>query len=240
MKAEQSPTTPRRPPFPASFSSSFAGSQYFDAIDGTVHFDGYELLSDIHRFIHFDHTTKVLVITTHDLISSPESFWMDMATRYPTTRFTFLVDMLKPIQQLHNIRLHTGSLKDLHDTFDLIHFQRPLAMSELEEIIALSKPGACVQTVQFQIKVQNGELIPSRPFTPHIHHRLHLIRGSTRWYKLAEARRRDPEGYQQLMRLMKQMFEKLDQEDASRLGRDMAGQHVVEFGQCVMLLEQLS
>lgn len=42
------------------------------------------------------------------------------------------------------------------------------------------------------------------------------------------------------MRLMKQMFEKLDQEDASRLGRDMAGQHVVEFGQCVMLLEQLS
>lgn len=76
-----------------------------------------------------------------------------MATRYPTTRFTFLVDMFKPIQQLHNIRLHTGSLKDLHDTFDLIHFQRPLAMSELEEVIALSKPGACVQTVQFQIKV---------------------------------------------------------------------------------------
>ena len=56
---------------------------------------------------------------------------------------------------------------------------------------------------------------------------------------IAEARRRDPEGYEQLMRLMKQMFEKLDEDDARKLGRDMTGQHVVEFGQCVMLLEQL-
>ena len=56
-------------------------------------------------------------------------------------------------QQPPNVRIHTGSLKDLHDTFDLIHFQRPLAMSELDNVIALSKPGACVQTVQFQIKV---------------------------------------------------------------------------------------
>lgn len=121
MKAEQSPTTPRRPPFPASFSSSFAGSVHIIATYYTVYLflfikymlmnsnilmpsmglftlmgtipnvylvschdidtewvpmHRYELLSDIHRFIHFDHTTKVLVITTHDLISSPESFWM--------------------------------------------------------------------------------------------------------------------------------------------------------------------
>lgn len=59
--------------------------------------------------------------------------------------------------------------------------------------------------------------------------------------KIAEARRRDPEGYEQLMRLMKQMLEKLDEEDLRKLGRDGTGQqHVVEFGQCVMLLEQLS
>lgn len=77
-----------------------------------------------------------------------------MATKYPATRFTFLVDMLRPLQQPNNVRFQTGHLKDLHDdTFDLIHFQRPLAMRELDDVIALSKPGACVQTVQFQIKV---------------------------------------------------------------------------------------
>lgn len=87
-----------------------------------------------------------------------------MATKYPTTRFTFLVDILsRPLQQQQqpiNVRFQTGNLKDLQDdTFDLIHFQRPLAMRELDDIIALSKPGACVQTVQFQIKVHSSSSV---------------------------------------------------------------------------------
>ncbi|KAI8144694.1 hypothetical protein BJV82DRAFT_605896 [Fennellomyces sp. T-0311] len=224
MKTNQ----PARPLFPRADSSSrtmsFEESSFFDAIDGSIEFDGYDVLPDVHKFVHFDEAMILIVIDNiaSEGTSSAEAkglnFWMEMSSEYENSQFTILADKADYNIHQHNVHVRIGDVHTLDDdTFDFVHVLRVIPQNTwpqvLEDIIRVTKPGGCIQTVQFELKSKGRGPKFLRDFIRRnqeqqqlvLNKSVHIVQESTKSFELGNARSRDPSGFELLIGLIRNM-----------------------------------
>lgn len=85
-----------------------------------------------------------------------------MASQHPTSQFILLVSS-KGNWTIHRHNVLVHEVHDLGDldyddgTFDFIQLRRPVSHEiwprALKEMVRITKPGGCIQTIEFKIKV---------------------------------------------------------------------------------------
>ena len=83
-----------------------------------------------------------------------------MASEHPSSQFTILADRADYSIHQHNVHVRIADIRSLDDdTFDFVHVLRvipkPTMTRVLEDLIRVTKPGGCIQTVQFELKVSS-------------------------------------------------------------------------------------
>ncbi|KAI7854864.1 hypothetical protein BDC45DRAFT_114351 [Circinella umbellata] len=242
---------PPRPGFFARETStrtlSFEESQFFDAVDGSITFDGspnnifwlfffvllgplkkkisYDVLPDVHKFVQFD--DAMILIITENIVSSGSSsaeatsleYWMNMASEHPSSQFTILADRSDYSIHQHNVHVRIGDIHSLDDdTFDFVHVLRvipkPTMTRVLEELIRVTKPGGCIQTVQFELKAKGKGPQLLLDFIKRneeeqqtvLNKSVHVVQESSNSFELENAQSRDPSGFELLLGLIKDII----------------------------------
>ncbi|KAI9278708.1 hypothetical protein BDA99DRAFT_492916 [Phascolomyces articulosus] len=109
----------------------------------------------------------MILIIIENIVSSGTSsaeaagleYWMNMAAEHSSSQFTILADRADYNIHQHNVHVRIGDVRSLDDdTFDFVHVLRVIPQTSmtriLEELIRVTKPGGCIQTVQFELKAK--------------------------------------------------------------------------------------
>ncbi|KAI9499180.1 hypothetical protein BDB00DRAFT_924455 [Zychaea mexicana] len=244
---------PSRPGFLRGTSSSrtlsFEESQFFDAVDGTITFEGYNVLSDVHKFVQFDDAMVLVVIEnigssgTSSAEAAGLDYWMNMASEHSSSQFTILADRADYKIHQHNVHVRIGDVHSLDDDiYDFVHVLRVIPQttwpSLLEELIRVTKLGGCIQTVQFELKAKGKGPQLLLDFIGRnqeqqravLNKSVHVVQESSNSFELGNARSRDPSGFELLLGLIKNMVrsEKLmanppEQEEEEEVDDDNEG-----------------
>ncbi|KAG2225004.1 hypothetical protein INT45_000125 [Circinella minor] len=193
---------PPRPGFFARETStrtlSFEESQFFDAVDGSITFDGSGSSS---------------------AEATSLEYWMNMASEHPSSQFTILADRSDYSIHQHNVHVRIGDIHSLDDdTFDFVHVLRvipkPTMTRVLEELIRVTKPGGCIQTVQFELKAKGKGPQLLLDFIKRneeeqqtvLNKSVHVVQESSNSFELENAQSRDPSGFELLLGLIKDII----------------------------------